>query len=145
MVDRDDDLRMGAKSTAILFGDADLIAQGVLYACMLFALLLVGRQAGLGGWYWTSLAVASTLIAYEFLIARSRDRDACFRAFLHNHWVGATIFVGIALHFAMETPALTTGQITNEFLLIRSLEIEAADVGATLHLEPSDLQNVCSA
>ena len=108
MVDRDDDLRMGAKSTAILFGDADLIAQGVLYACMLFALVLVGRQAGLGGGYWAALAVASGLIVYEFLIARSRSRDDCFRAFLHNHWVGATIFVGIALHFAMATPALTT-------------------------------------
>ncbi len=108
MVDREDDLRMGAKSTAILFGDADLIAQGVLYACMLFALVLVGRQAELGGWYWSALAVASALIVYEFLIARSRRRDACFRAFLHNHWVGATIFVGIALHFAMAMPALTT-------------------------------------
>lgn len=104
MVDRDDDLRMGAKSTAILFGDADLIAQGVLYACMLFALILVGRQAGLAIWYWTALAVATALIAYEFRIARNRDRDACFRAFLHNHWVGATIFVGIALHFAMTKP-----------------------------------------
>jgi 4-hydroxybenzoate polyprenyltransferase len=92
---------MGAKSTAILFGDMDLIALGVLYACMLLALLLVGRQAGLGGWYWASLAVATGLISYEFLIARSRDRDACFRAFLHNHWVGATVFAGIALHFAL--------------------------------------------
>jgi 4-hydroxybenzoate polyprenyltransferase len=101
MVDRDDDLRMGAKSTAILFGDMDLIALGVLYACMLLALLLVGRQAGLGGWYWASLGVATGLISYEFLIACSRDRDACFRAFLHNHWVGATVFAGIALHFAL--------------------------------------------
>ena len=97
MVDRDDDLRMGAKSTAIMFGDMDLIAIGVLYACMLFALLLVGRQAGLGAWYWAGLAVATVLIAYEFLIARGRSRDACFRAFLHNHWVGAVIFAGVAL------------------------------------------------
>ena len=101
MVDREDDLRMGAKSTAILFGDMDLIALGVLYACMLLALLLVGRQAGLGGWYWAGLAVSVVLIVYEFLIARSRSRDACFRAFLHNHWVGAAIFIGIALHFAL--------------------------------------------
>ena len=101
MVDRDDDLRMGAKSTAILFGDMDLIALGVLYACMLCALLLVGRQAGLGICYWAALVVAAGLIAYEFRIARSRGRDACFRAFLHNHWVGAAVFVGIALHFAL--------------------------------------------
>lgn len=101
MVDREDDVRMGAKSTAILFGDMDLIALGVLYACMLFALFLVGRQAGLGGWYWAALAVAAVLIFYEFLIARTRSRDACFRAFQHNHWVGTTVFVGIALHFAL--------------------------------------------
>lgn len=107
MVDREDDLRMGAKSTAILFGDADLFAQGVLYACMLVALVLVGRQAGLGGWYWAALAVASVLIVYEFVIARSRNRDACFRAFLHNHWVGATIFAGIAMHYALASPPLT--------------------------------------
>lgn len=104
MVDREDDLRMGAKSTAILFGDMDLIAQGVLYACMLLALVLVGRQAGLGGWYWAALAVASILIVYEFWIARSRGRDACFRAFVHNHWVGATIFAGFALDFALASP-----------------------------------------
>ena len=104
MVDRDDDLRMGAKSTAILFGDTDLIGLAVLYACMLFALFLVGRQAGLGVWYWASLAAATALIAYEFLIARGRSRDACFRAFLHNHWVGATVFAGIALHFALTKP-----------------------------------------
>jgi 4-hydroxybenzoate polyprenyltransferase len=104
MVDRDDDLRMGAKSTAILFGDMDLIALGVLYACMLFALVLVGRQAGLDGLYWAALAVAVVLIAYEFLIERDRSRDACFHAFLHNHWVGATVFVGIALHFALAVP-----------------------------------------
>ncbi len=104
MVDREDDLRMGARSTAILFGDLDLIAVGVLYACMLFAMFLVGRQAGLGGWYWGALAVAGALIAYEFWLARSRGRDACFRAFLHNHWVGATVFVGIAMHFALAHP-----------------------------------------
>jgi 4-hydroxybenzoate polyprenyltransferase len=82
----------------------DLVALGVLYACMLLALVLVGRQAGLGGWYWAALAVAVALIAYEFLIARDRSRAACFRAFLHNHWVGAAIFVGIALHFALAKP-----------------------------------------
>ena len=104
MVDREDDLRMGAKSTAILFGDMDLIAQGVLYACMLFALFLVGRQANLGGWYCAALAVSAMLIVYEFWIARSRGRDACFRAFLHNNWVGATVFAGIALNFALASP-----------------------------------------
>ena len=106
MVDRDDDLRMGAKSTAILFGDLDLVAIGVLYALMFGALALVGRQAALGEYYWYGLGVAALLVVYEFVTARHRERDACFRAFLHNHWVGMAIFAGIALHFALaDAPA----------------------------------------
>ena len=97
MVDRDDDIRMGAKSTAILFGDLDLVAQGVLYALFFGALALVGRNAQLGHWYWAGLGVALVLVAYEFVIARHRERDPLFRAFLHNHWVGAAVFAGIAL------------------------------------------------
>ena len=101
MVDRDDDLRMGAKSTAILFGDLDLVAQGVLYSLFFAALALVGQRAGLGDYYWGGLATAVALVAWEFWIARHRDRDACFRAFLHNHWVGAAVFAGLALDFAL--------------------------------------------
>ena len=105
MVDRDDDLRMGAKSTAILFGDMDLVALGVLYACMFVALALVGRDAGMGLYYWIGLGVALLLVAWEFVIARGRSREACFRAFLHNHWVGMAIFAGIAADFALRMPA----------------------------------------
>ena len=101
MVDRDDDIRMGAKSTAILFGDMDLAALGVLYALMFAALALVGQRAQLGRYYWCGLVVAMVLVACEFAIARHRDRDACFRAFLHNHWVGAAIFAGVAADYAL--------------------------------------------
>ena len=101
MVDRDDDLRMGAKSTAILFGETDLIALGVLYACMFAALALVGHDAGMGAWYWGGLGVAVLLVAYEFAIARGRERERCFRAFLHNNWVGMALFAGIAADFAL--------------------------------------------
>jgi 4-hydroxybenzoate polyprenyltransferase len=101
MVDREDDMRAGAKSTAILFGDADLAAQGVLYAMTFAALALVGQRAQLGRYYWYGLGVALLLVAYEFLIAWHRQRDAYFRAFLHNHWVGATIFAGIAADYAL--------------------------------------------
>ena len=97
MVDRDDDLRAGAKSTAILFGELDLVALGILYAACFLALALVGRDAALGQPYWIGLGVAAVLVLYEFAIARHRDRDACFRAFLHNQWVGASIFAGIAI------------------------------------------------
>ncbi|HEY0661027.1 MAG TPA: 4-hydroxybenzoate octaprenyltransferase [Lysobacter sp.] len=105
MVDRDDDLRMGAKSTAILFGELDLVAQGLLYALFFFALLLVGQRAGLGTYYWAGLGIAVVLVSYQFVIARKREREACFRAFLHNHWVGAVVFVGLALDLALRAPA----------------------------------------
>ena len=101
MVDRDDDLRAGAKSTAILFGDMDLVAQGVLYALTFAALALVGRRAHLGWYYWCGLGVPRCWCCTNSLIARHRDRDACFRAFLHNHWVGAAIFAGIAADYAL--------------------------------------------
>jgi len=105
MVDRDDDIRMGAKSTAILFGDMDLVAQGVLYALFLTALALVGRQAALGVAYWIALGLVAVLIAYEFLLARYRDREACFHAFKHNHWIGAAVFAGIAIDNALRSAA----------------------------------------
>jgi 4-hydroxybenzoate polyprenyltransferase len=101
MVDREDDLRMGSRSTAILFGELDLIAQGVLYALFFVALVMVGQRAQLGASWWMAVAVSVALVGYEFRIARSRARDACFRAFLHNHWVGAVVFAGLALDYAM--------------------------------------------
>ena len=101
MVDREDDIRMGSKSTAILFGDLDLVAQGVLYAMMGLALMFAGLRGDAGIAYWAGLAVAGGLVAWQFRIARHRERDACFRAFLHNNWVGMAIFAGIALHFAL--------------------------------------------
>ncbi len=105
MVDREDDIRMGSRSTAILFGDMDLVAQGVLYGLFFVALVLVGQRADMGMYYWAGLAVAAGLVAYEFVIARRRDRAACFRAFLHNHWVGLAVFAGIAADLALR-PAI---------------------------------------
>ena len=106
MVDREDDIRAGSKSTAILFGDMDLVALGILYALVFFALFLVGRQAQLGLYYWVGLAVAAVLVVYEFFLARHRERAACFSAILHNNWVGAAIFLGIAVHYAVEARAV---------------------------------------
>ncbi|RNF83732.1 4-hydroxybenzoate octaprenyltransferase [Montanilutibacter psychrotolerans] len=101
MVDREDDLRMGSKSTAILFGDLDLVALGLLYALTFTALALVGRNAGLGLYWWAGLGVAAMLVVHQFVIARDRERDTCFRAFLHNHWVGLAVFAGLALDYAL--------------------------------------------
>ncbi len=101
MVDRQDDLRAGAKSTAILFGDADLIAQGVLYALMLAALALVGAQARLAPAYDVGLVLAAVLVVFEFRMAWRRERAGCFKAFLHNNWIGACVFAGIVLGVTM--------------------------------------------
>ena len=103
MVDREDDIRMGAKSTAILFAEMDLAAQAVLYAGMFVALALVGRDAAMGQYYWLGLGLACVLVVYQFGLARGRERDACFRAFLHNNWVGMVLFAGIAADFALRT------------------------------------------
>ena len=108
MVDRDDDLRMGAKSTAILFGDADLVALGVLYAGFLVAMFLVGRNAGLGVNYLVALAVAAGFIAWQFVVGRTRAPADCFRAVLANNWVGLAVFVGIALDLALR-PTVAAG------------------------------------
>jgi len=101
MVDRDDDLKMGSRSTAILFGDLDLVIQGILYALFLGAMALVGVRAGMGAVYAAGVVVAAGLIVYEFWLCRNREREPCFKAFLHNNWVGAVLFAGIALDLAM--------------------------------------------
>jgi len=99
MVDREDDLRAGSKSTAILFGDADLPALGVLYAGAFLALGLLGHRLALGWPWWLGLAIALALVAGQFVRARGRGREACFRAFLDNQWVGAAVFAGLAGHY----------------------------------------------
>src|SRR5690606_38499007 len=101
MVDRDDDLKVGGKSTAILFGRHDLLIQAGLYAVVFALLALAGRWIGLGAPYWAGLAAALLLVGWEFWICRRRERGPCFRAFLHNHWVGMAIFAGIAGHYAL--------------------------------------------
>ena len=100
MVDRDDDIKVGVKSTAILFGDVDLFVIAGLQALMLLALVLVGLRAGLGFWYYASVVVAGGLMAYHLWLARDRQPAGCFAAFLHNHHIGLAIFLGILLHYA---------------------------------------------
>jgi len=99
MVDREDDKRIGVKSTALLFGDADLFVIGGMQVVMLAALTFLGVRAELGGWYFASIVVAAGLMAYHDWLARDRDPAACFRAFRHNHIIGLVVFVGIVLHY----------------------------------------------
>lgn len=101
MVDRDDDLKIGIKSTAILFGEADRLITGVLQALVVAVLLLAGHQAGLGAFYHAGLVAMATLFVYQQHLIRQRDRDACFRAFLNNNWAGLAIFIGLLLDYAL--------------------------------------------
>ena len=97
MVDRDDDLRIGIKSTAVLFGRADRLMIGLLQGLTLLLLAWAGVRLGLGGFFWLGLAaMAATFVHQQFLI-RHRERDPCFQAFLNNHWSGLLVFAGIAL------------------------------------------------
>ena len=99
MVDREDDVRIGVKSTAILFGDMDLFVIGGLQILMLLGLVFVGLSAELGPWYYASLLVAAMLMAYHQWLARERRPAGCFAAFLHNHYIGMVVFIGIVLHY----------------------------------------------
>jgi 4-hydroxybenzoate polyprenyltransferase len=104
MVDREDDLQLGVRSTAILFGAADRLMIGVLQALLLAALWLVGQQAVLGGWYLAGLGVAAALSLWQQYLIRERRPEDCFRAFLNNHPYGMAVFAGILLHYTF-TPA----------------------------------------
>jgi 4-hydroxybenzoate polyprenyltransferase len=101
MVDRDEDIKAGAKSTAILFADADLVIIGILMATFLLAMILVGTRAALGWPYWVGLAVTTGLFAYQQWIMRNRERGACLTAFRHNNWVGLALWVGIVMALAL--------------------------------------------
>lgn len=100
MVDRDDDIRIDVKSTAILFGDADKLIIGILQISALLCLVLLGVQLKFGWFYYSGLILAAALFGYQQFIVRERDKAQCFKAFLNNNWVGMVIFFGIALQYA---------------------------------------------
>ena len=100
MVDREDDLRVGVKSSAILFGDADRLFVGASQVAVLAVLVLAGRQAGLGVFHHVATALAALLFVYQQRLIRDREPAACFKAFLNNNWVGALVFAGIVADHA---------------------------------------------
>jgi len=99
MVDRRDDLNVGIKSTAILFGESDRGIIAVLQVLCLGALALAGREFGLRWPFYLALVAAAGLFAYHLYLIRDRDEAACFKAFLHNRWVGLVLFLGIAASY----------------------------------------------
>ena len=101
MTDREDDLKIGVKSTAVLFGDADRVIILTLQGLALFCLMLAGSRFELGLYFFLSLLVAAGCFAWEFWSTRNKEPQACFKAFLHNHWAGLAIFFGIVLDYAL--------------------------------------------
>ncbi|OMQ23521.1 4-hydroxybenzoate octaprenyltransferase [Serratia oryzae] len=99
MVDRDDDVKIGIKSTAVLFGRHDKLIVGILQFTTLLLMLWVGYLMQLGGAYYWSLLLAGALFIHQQKQIASRERDACFRAFLNNNYVGLVLFIGIALSY----------------------------------------------
>ena len=101
MVDRADDLAVGIKSTAILFGRHDVLVIALLMGVMLTLLAAAGWRLGLAWPWFAAVAVAAVLFARQLFSIRMREPAACFRAFLENNWVGCSLFVGLLLHFVI--------------------------------------------
>ncbi len=101
MVDRDDDLKIGIKTSAITFGRYDVAAIMACYAIYLLLMLACGWQLGLGLAYLAGLAVAAAIALYHYTLIRTRERERCFYAFRHNNWLGAAVFGGIALDYLL--------------------------------------------
>ena len=97
MVDRDDDLKVGIKSTAILFGRFDKLIIGILQLATIMLLIAIGGMLQLSQWYYWALLLASALFVYQQMLIQARQREQCFKAFLNNNYVGMVIFIGISL------------------------------------------------
>jgi 4-hydroxybenzoate polyprenyltransferase len=95
MVDRDDDIKIGIRTAAITFGRYDVIAVMTCYALALVLLAWVGRLEEMDVWYFLGLAVAGCIALYHYTLIRTRSREGCFKAFNHNNWFGAAVFVGV--------------------------------------------------
>ncbi|MBA1146745.1 4-hydroxybenzoate octaprenyltransferase [Ectothiorhodospiraceae bacterium WFHF3C12] len=99
MVDRDDDLKVGIKSTAVLFGDQDRPIIGILQALLTLILIVIGVRAQMGAYYFVSLGAATLCFVYQQYLIRDRDRESCFRGFMNNNIYGGIVFLGIVLHY----------------------------------------------
>ena len=97
MVDREDDLKIGIRTSAITFGRYDVLAVMVCYAVSLVLFFLVGWWNGLRGWFLVGVIAAAACAVYHFMLIRVRDRAGCFAAFRHNNWLGAFLFVGVMM------------------------------------------------
>jgi len=99
MADRDEDIKIGVKSTAILFAEADKLIIGILQVLLIFNLILIGRQADLGFYYYLGLLIAAGLSVYQQYLIKDRQPKICIQAFLNNNWFGLAVFAGIYLDY----------------------------------------------
>lgn len=99
MVDREFDIKIGVKSTAILFGDADKLMVGLMQTMFIIALWLAANKFALGPVFYLSLVGASLLLIFQQYLIRHRIPECCFKAFLNNNWVGAVLFLGVVLNY----------------------------------------------
>ena len=97
MVDREDDARLGLKTSALLFGRHDVKAVMAFHALFILSMVAIGVWQRYGPWYYAGLAAAAGLVVYQYFLIRDRSREGCFKAFRHNAWVGLAVFAGIAL------------------------------------------------
>lgn len=102
MADREDDIKLGLKSTAILFGDNDRLIVGLMQLVVIVLLSTLGVLESFGITYYLSLFCASILFVYQQYLIRERDRKLCFEAFLNNNWVGMVVFIGLALDYFLQ-------------------------------------------
>jgi 4-hydroxybenzoate polyprenyltransferase len=98
MVDRDDDVKIGIKTTALLFGDYDVAAVMICYFIFIALMAVIGAHLNFAWPYYLGLGIASLIAFYHFKLIRGRERAACFKAFLHNNWLGAAVFLGTMAH-----------------------------------------------
>ena len=103
MVDRDDDIKIGIRTTALLFGRYDVAIVMACYLAMLSILTVIGKLIGLGWPYFFALAVACGITLYHYTLIRNREREQCFKAFLHNNWLGFAIWCGVMLDYLLRT------------------------------------------
>ncbi|WP_419812017.1 4-hydroxybenzoate octaprenyltransferase [Bacterioplanoides sp.] len=101
MVDRDDDIKIGVKSTAVLFGDMDIVMVATLKGIAVFALLLAGSQLQLGWPYYLSLLAGAAFLGWQVWNIRSRERDICFATFRQSHWFGLIVWAGLVAHYVL--------------------------------------------
>lgn len=99
MVDRDDDVKIGIRTSALTFGRFDVTAVMMCYAATLILLVYVGWRQGAGLWFGAGLGLAAVIAGYHYTLIRDHDRARCFKAFLHNNWLGAAVFAGLVLDY----------------------------------------------